>query len=615
MNQDKHNPESIRLLGKVDLEPNAKTEVWDHILQRIDDHERQFDNAKSNKNNTARRFHMMKTTAAAAAMLAIVGGGIGYTMHHRTSFRVPGRNPAVTTAEQGHIATKPAKFIGSPDWVDGSLVYVIGWNTQVNPVNSLYVSRNAGKTWSTVTTPLGVHIEQVDFESPTTGTIFGVGGKQLNQLRLYRTTNGGAGWVSRPLPTTLTQGALHYGTPSVRFEDSQGKMDWLFATWNNTQFPKWGIYHTTNDGQTWTNSNVSIGVESSGEVVVIHALNKQSAYFVDFCAECAAGNTTGTNTLEVSSDGGSSWTKIKLPFVGANQVQDLKFSDARHAIATVKNALMGQTLKYITTNGGHTWSTANRATNSSGNGARDSGLIQKTYATTTAAVNAVNSLLVETSGQFNPSGPDVNLGLGIKAGFSGGAGQYSYQWHEGRWTVLTQFWGNVTEGTNVAKSMVAYLHSHMLPAPQQNGIIVATQPSTSNSAKDLHTTIAWQVGNHVYELKQTGNPVTALKTVVVGGVKQGSATGVPAKVQVTATPNPAKVRQHVTIHVRLLTASGQGAGNQKFTLNVPEIINYGTVYTDANGDYTISVHWNKPGTYTVSAGNGKIGWQTSVVVK
>ena len=153
----------------------------------------------------------------------------------------------------------------------------------------------------------------------------------------------------------------------------------------------------------------------------------------------------------------------------------------------------------------------------SGYGTHDSGLIEKTYPTTVAALGAINRLQLESSGQFISHGPATYLGLGIKAQYWSNGEWFGYEWQEGRWTILTQFWGkaNTPVGVKVAKNMVAFLHTHMLPAPQNKGIIVAAQPSISSSVDYVSNTIAWQVGNHVYELKETGNPVTALKNVVI----------------------------------------------------------------------------------------------------
>ncbi|MHB1685560.1 MAG: hypothetical protein ACYCYO_22570 [Bacilli bacterium] len=138
---------------------------------------------------------------------------------------------------------------------------------------------------------------------------------------------------------------------------------------------------------------------------------------------------------------------------------------------------------------------------------------EHSYPSTAEATGAITSL-EHSFGQFYPSGPPVNLGLGIKAEFSGGAGQYSYKWNEGRWIVLTRFWGPAGNGAQMAKEVVSYLHTHMLPVPVYNGVIMISQPSSSTTPKVSQNTIAWQVGSKTYKLQQTGNPIKSLETVV-----------------------------------------------------------------------------------------------------
>lgn len=240
-------------------------------------------------------------------------------------------------------------------------------------------------------------------------------------------------------------------------------------------------------------------------------------------------------------------------------------------------------------------------------------IIATAYSSSSDAVNAIENI-EKSFGQVNPSGPPVDLGSGIKADFSGGAGTYSYKWHEGNWTILFKGWGDSSLGSQVAKSVVAYLHTHMLPAPEKKGVITIVQPSSSNTPEVSQNTVAWQVANHVYTLKENGDPLKALETVV-GGQGSQNLSNKPAKVQVSATPNPAKVGEAITIHVKLLTASGSGVSHSRFTLNVPDHINMGTVYTDSNGDFTTIVKWNQPGSYKITAGNGKVSWHTSITVK
>lgn len=69
-----------------------KQEIWIKI-------ERESDSVTPIKIKTRRGFQMFKTTAAAIAMLAIVGGGIGYSIHHTAP--TPGQNTPVTTASHG----------------------------------------------------------------------------------------------------------------------------------------------------------------------------------------------------------------------------------------------------------------------------------------------------------------------------------------------------------------------------------------------------------------------------------------------------------------------------------------------------------------------------------
>lgn len=90
---------------------------------------------------------------------------------------------------------------------------------------------------------------------------------------------------------------------------------------------------------------------------------------------------------------------------------------------------------------------------------RTSTVSEKSYPSSTEAAGAVANL-EKYFGQFYPSGPPVDLGLRIKADVSGGAGQYSYKWNEGRCVLLARFWGPTDNGTQMAKDVVSYLHTH-----------------------------------------------------------------------------------------------------------------------------------------------------------
>jgi len=132
----------------------------------------------------------------------------------------------------------------------------------------------------------------------------------------------------------------------------------------------------------------------------------------------------------------------------------------------------------------------------------------KSYSTSTEAANQIESI---QGGRL--SGLPVNLGYGITAKESAGMGSARYEWQEGNWAIEVRYYTMNTGVKQVAENMVAYLHTHMLPAPKDHGVIIVSSTDTSTKFKPK-TIIAWQEGTKVNELQQIGNPVQALETVV-----------------------------------------------------------------------------------------------------
>ncbi|WP_054971234.1 hypothetical protein [Alicyclobacillus ferrooxydans] len=130
------------------------------------------------------------------------------------------------------------------------------------------------------------------------------------------------------------------------------------------------------------------------------------------------------------------------------------------------------------------------------------------YATSTEAANQIASI---QGGSL--SGAPVNLGYGITAMESAGMGHARYEWQEGNWVIEVRYYTMNTGVKQVAEDMVSYLHTHMLPAPNNHGVIIVNSTDTS-TAFNSKTIIAWQEGTKVNELQQSGNPVQALATVV-----------------------------------------------------------------------------------------------------
>lgn len=265
---------------------------------------------------------------------------------------------ASTTGKRA-LPTKPDTYTAQPEWVTNQLVYVIGWNKNTNPTKALFVSQNAGQSWTKVSTPLGSNVQQVHFQTPNTGIVYGATGKEFNHLAMYRTSDGGTHWTKESLPAKLVQGSAQYGAPDVTFVTLDHKLTWLMATWNDNQFPRHALYHSDNDGATWTYANNNSSISAEGYLSNFYAPDNRTAYFVSFCEQCAVSgqsDMTGTNTLEITHDSGRSWTKIALPFAGENRVKKLVFADDKHGSATVDNVTSGKMAYYSTNDGGHHWS-------------------------------------------------------------------------------------------------------------------------------------------------------------------------------------------------------------------------------------------------------------------
>lgn len=131
------------------------------------------------------------------------------------------------------------------------------------------------------------------------------------------------------------------------------------------------------------------------------------------------------------------------------------------------------------------------------------------YATSAEAANQIANL---QGGDI--SGAPVDLGHGITGLESAGMGHARYEWREGNWTIEIRYYTRNTGVKQVAEDMVSYLHTHMLPAPNNHGVIVVNSTDANTTSFDPKTIIAWQEGTKVNQMQQTGNPIQALEVVV-----------------------------------------------------------------------------------------------------
>lgn len=123
--------------------------------------------------------------------------------------------------------------------------------------------------------------------------------------------------------------------------------------------------------------------------------------------------------------------------------------------------------------------------------------------------------------KIDTSGPDEimeDLGHHIKAMKNAGLGHQQLTWNEGHWCLWVDsptdpaFKNNkYPDRDQLAKDVVAYLEEHMLPAPQDIGVIFIRD--WDRNRFDNTTTISLQKNQTVYQITCT-DPMVALKVAV-----------------------------------------------------------------------------------------------------
>lgn len=142
------------------------------------------------------------------------------------------------------------------------------------------------------------------------------------------------------------------------------------------------------------------------------------------------------------------------------------------------------------------------------------GTLYKDASTAANAISKIQRQSAYLSFAPNNQHPSVNLGLGISAKQDGGLDHYGLQWKEGSWVVEVLWFSGNQGGKQLAKNIVSYLHTHMLPVPHNHGIVIVNSTKPNSRTIKPNAVIAWQEGNELYQLEQNGNPINALKKVV-----------------------------------------------------------------------------------------------------
>ncbi len=120
------------------------------------------------------------------------------------------------------------------------------------------------------------------------------------------------------------------------------------------------------------------------------------------------------------------------------------------------------------------------------------------YASSSQAEAALEHGLYQPTA--NSSAESINLGTGILGTAYSSPGLI--QWQEGEWTI--QVVGVPSQDTALAKRIVQYLHTHLLP--ETRGVMVVMAAGDGD-----HTTIAWQAGPTLYRVSDYHHAVGAME--------------------------------------------------------------------------------------------------------
>jgi photosystem II stability/assembly factor-like uncharacterized protein len=153
---------------------------------------------------------------------------------------------------------------------------------------------------------------------------------------LYRTSDSGAHWEKRSLPTPTGLTIQGIGTTPPVFFGNTGVLPVYITTPDGQQH--FVLYRSTDSGATWTSTKVG---DFEGD----------SVYVLDTAHAWVSDNSSGK--LFYTTDGGSSWYEAQSQ---PGKVHEMSFIDVNNGWAITDTALLH------TSDGGKTWTSINYAT-------------------------------------------------------------------------------------------------------------------------------------------------------------------------------------------------------------------------------------------------------------
>lgn len=177
----------------------------------------------------------------------------------------------------------------------------------------------------------------ISFPDANHGWLVGSGGSDAGGSGvILHTADGGITW-------TPQASSLAGDLTAVDFIDAS-------TGWVGADYVPWGsgaaasVQHTTDGGSTWTPQYLP----GNPSICSIDFLDASSGWAAGYL------NVQGVGALYVTTNGGTQWTKVKLP-AGTMMLQDVQFLDANDGWAAETDFTGGQGVLLHTTDGGASW--------------------------------------------------------------------------------------------------------------------------------------------------------------------------------------------------------------------------------------------------------------------
>jgi photosystem II stability/assembly factor-like uncharacterized protein len=217
--------------------------------------------------------------------------------------------------------------------------------------NTALYTRNGGLTWSQGTGAFGYDVEMADANLAfiTDHRVAGY----------YRTTDGGATWTFRTMPSNITTiqcfDSLNCvaASPSGVYHSYDGGLDWSFAPGPGVEFAG---THFISHNQGWiVLGNSASCTTDGGATWQVQTLPPGSWIYDTMFSDANNGWGVGDNVVR-TTDGGATWQEVPLP-PESLPLWDVDFVDAQHGIAGGDSFLNTESVILTSGDGGANWAT------------------------------------------------------------------------------------------------------------------------------------------------------------------------------------------------------------------------------------------------------------------